>query len=381
MKNDLTPCKNILRAFLKEIEEKKLTFEHISAPLLAPFYIDTHTPNITDTEFIPESDSYLKQEDAYTWIYAEPWHYRALIQEKSTPIPEYYLQEALPLYDQWIMEKKEIISDGEIIPPPAKNANLIQYLQMLHSCIQVGMEKRAVWIKSLKCFTQFIRDDTPLELHGNLECILPYKMQFSCDDYSMQRTATGMQKVPRQNILRNIEDTVYPIDIFAASDILKKLVEAVLEEHRTQHTAAETLGFAWLCHAIGLACLITREKIVHATPLTALKSIPITESEKFFQPEFFITIHSLKGFIDVPISKTLHDFLIALPRDPKSSNIFNRPISSLLRTLYNQGVDKCERASFLGKITFLTFMSQSLPFVCPRLPPVQNSPNNANAKL
>ena len=91
--------------------------------------------------------------------------------------------------------------------------------------------------------------------------------------------------------------------------------------------------------------------------LTALKSPDSEKRKDFFHPECHIEIRSLFGVIDVPISKTICNFLRALPREPFNDHIFTMPWRTLLRTLQRNGVVVSPRARVLGKITFLTFMS------------------------
>lgn len=226
------------------------------------------------------------------------------------------------------------------------------------SCIQEGNEKRAVWIKSLKSFLQYIREDTPFEIQGTLDCIFPYKMKINREDLPCYAPDTFVKR-EHGFILRNVNEPVYPIDVFAAAEILQNLAKAVLEGRPNgQYTAAEALGFAWLCHAVGFARVMTQEKVIHTTSLQALKTIDSTEETKQY-PNHFITIQTFHGLKDIPISKTLFDFLTALPRSEGDDSIFSKPISTLLRTLYDKGVSGSERAKSLGKITFRKFMSQS----------------------
>ena len=177
-----------------------------------------------------------------------------MLHPKSNKMPDYYLLHALPIYQEWLYKEKEVTYRGIIIPSPG-DLNLGDYLTELASYIQDGNEKRAVWIKSLKSFLQYIREDIPLELQGSLECIFPYKMEIRKGE-KMQETEEGFKNIKCNYILRNIDEEVYPIDILAAADILKHLTSTVLEGRpNAQHTAAEALGFAWLCHAVGSARL------------------------------------------------------------------------------------------------------------------------------
>lgn len=358
MKPDLEPTKNVLRSFLSEISDVVKIREGISAPISTPFNFKDSIPDLSGVDFEPASDTFWIEDNAYTWIYAEAWHYGQLMQyPKNTEIPKYYLQQALPIYEDWLNEEKDITYRGTIIPAPG-DVNLHKYLVFLAECIQDKNEKRTVWIKSLKSFLQYIREDIPFELQGSLDCIFPYKMEIRRSE-KLQWTEDGIIKIECGFILRNIEDTVYPIDVLIAAEILQNLAMEVLEGRPNgQHTAAEALGFAWLCHVVGSARLMTREKIVYNTSLKALRTIDSTDGSSGL-PIHFITISTFNGLKEIPISKTLYDFLVALPRSGDDDSIFSKPISTLLRTLYDKGISQSERARSLGKITFRTFMSQS----------------------
>ena len=86
---------------------------------------------------------------------------------------------------------------------------------------------------------------------------------------------------------------------------------------------------------------MTQEYIVYTTSIKALKIIDTEESSRQ-QPKHFITIKTFHGEKEIPISKTLYEFLIALPRANGNISIFSRPFSSLLRTLYAKGVNQSE---------------------------------------
>lgn len=281
MKADLRSIKDVLNSFLAEIAAVDKIRKSISAPICAPFNIKDCTPDFSNVEFDPSPDSFWIEDNAYICIYAEAWYYRQLMSHpKENKVPNYYLQPAQPIFQEWRDEEREVTYRGTIIPDPG-DTTLNDYLISLASCIQDSNEKRAVWIKSLKSFVQYIREDTPFELQGSLECIFPYKMEIR-RGYSLQRIGNDFEKVERGYILRNIEDPVIPIDILAASDILKNLATVILEGRpNSQQTAAEALGFAWLCQAVGSARLMTREKNLYTTPLTALKAV---DPEKLGNP-------------------------------------------------------------------------------------------------
>lgn len=375
MKPDLEPAKKIIRSFLAEIKAAVEMQRGISAPVSLPFSIQDRTPDLNRIEFEPEPTSSVEKEQAYIWLYAKPKHFRSLMHRPKLPeAPEYYRQPALPIYQEWHALEKEIFGRGCIIPLP-EAVSLGDYLQQLGLMITERYEKRAVWIKSLGSFLQFIREDTDLDQQGALEVLFPRKRKFE-NGYSFQKTEKGVGKVEYRYILRIVDEEIYPIDIWVASDILKNLAHTVLHGRpNSQHTAAEALGFAWLCHAIGSSQLmtLTTQEIIHESLLAALKLVKLEESEKYFLPECYFTIPTFYGPVDIPISKTLYDFLIALPRSQESLRIFSRPPSSLLRTFYDKGVNASERAQKLGKITFRTFTSRPHEVFNYRSPPMKKA--------
>lgn len=358
---DLEQAKAVLRTFQAEIESVKKIRQGISEPMPAlSFSVKDRMPEFDSSEGVPAPDSFWIKEDAFMWLYAEAWHFRSLIQRpKLPPIPEYYRQSALPIYQQWRSEEKEVFLRGNIIPLPKNDIPLSDYLQELALTISEKNERRTIWRKSLRCFLAFIRADAAEDLHGTLEILFPYKMEFR-NGYSFEHTGKEVKQVECSSILRRVDKEIYPIDILAAAEITENLSKVVLEGRpNSQHSAAEALGFAWICLAVGSAHIatLTRQEILHSLLLSALKS-PNPEKPITLRSEYFITIQTLFGLINIPISKTLHDFLIALPRDPNQSRIFCKAHAALLRTFYEKGVKPSKRAKGLGKITFRTFTSQ-----------------------
>jgi hypothetical protein len=366
MQINLEPVKKILSAFLEDIQNVKDIRKQISAPQPAlSFTIQDRLPEFVIEDFNPASDSFWENEDAYIWLYADAWNFRALMHKpKSNPTPVYYSQLARPLYQQWRQETKEVFNRKcEMIPLPAAELSLIAYLQRIALAVTEENEHRDVWIESLRSFLQFLRDDTHLDQKGPLELLFPSKE--SCKGMDLlkinllQGQGTSIKKVKHQAILRCIEDTVYPIDIFAASEILQNLFKTVLEgRSNSQRSAAEALGFAWLCHAVACYRLVTRENLIFSTEISSFRPPLLNETREWIKPTHFIGVSSLFGIIDVPVSKTLYKYLLALPRDPGSQHIFNMDWETVLRTFRNKGVKQSDRARNLGQITFLTFMSQ-----------------------
>ncbi len=144
---------------------------------------------------IPACKSFWEKKKAYGWLYAEPWHFRALMHRpKASIIPEYYQQPALPVYLQWQSEDREVFHRKRVmIPPPCEQITLADYIQQLALTVSEQNEHRDVWIESLRCFLQFLRDDTDLDQQGALEVIFPFKMELR-KGYSLQRKKRIIEK-------------------------------------------------------------------------------------------------------------------------------------------------------------------------------------------
>ncbi len=300
---------------------------------------------------------------------------------KLNIIPGYYNQPARPVYLQWQQEEKEVFyRKCHQIPHPTDNISLADYLRQLALMVSEENEHRDVWIESLRCFLQFLREDTEPDQRGFLERLFP--SQQSCKGMELRKGSIPIlegleiKEVERQYILRRIESTVYPIDILAASEILKNLSMAVLQGRpNSQRSAAIALGFAWLCHAVGCYRIVTREDLVFSTELSNFRP-PLNEPKQWLQPTHFIGIASLDGIIDIPFSKTIYEFLLALPREAGSNLIFNMDLETVSRTFRNKGVKPSARARNLGPITFLTFMSQPHHAIGHRSSPKKESPKS-----
>jgi hypothetical protein len=363
MHRDLEPIKEILSTFLNEIQEIKRIHQSISAPQMATaFSVSDRQPIFDSTQFIPESDAFLEEETAYMLLYADARNFRAYMHRpKLSETPQYYQQPALPVYLQWRQQEKEVFHRRcEQIPEPNSGISLAGYLQQLALTASEENEHRDVWIESLRCFLQFLREDTELDQKGGLEILFPShencKGMELRKGYRIECKGKKIKKVGRQYILRRIEETVFPIDILAASEILMNLTQTVLKGRpNVQRSAAEALGFAWLCHAVGCYRVVTREDLVFNTKIGSIKLPEKDQPKEWFQPTHFIGITSLFGTIDLPISKTLCQFLLALPRDQGSDRIFSMNLDSLLRTFRDKGVKQSPRTLHLGTDHFSHF--------------------------
>ncbi|MDE3055572.1 MAG: hypothetical protein KGI80_02600 [Verrucomicrobiota bacterium] len=155
-------------------------------------------------------------------------------------------------------------------------------------------------------------------------------------------------------IIRKVPITLYPIDIWTAADILKILARFVLEgRSNAQESAAQSLGLAWICLANGNARFMTRLELLHELHPTSVKKV---NQEDLFKPNHWLNVRTLFGKIDAPISKTLYDYLLALPK-PNPHYLFSQPLRTLRRTL-DRAIAASDQTKGLGKITFLTLMHQ-----------------------
>lgn len=367
MKWDLEPAKKILKTFLADRDDVKAIRQGISAPSPAlAFRVEDRSPIFDSSVFTPNPDSFWEKDDAYGLLCADPGFWRRIINYRyHTPcrsVPEYYSQPALPVYQQWRGEEKEVFyRKCVMIPEPVKEETLIAYLQRLERAVTDGNESRDVWIESLRSFLQFLRDDTELDQKGPLEVLFPSKE--GCKGMEMRKDYThkfeegAVKEVERGVILRRIENTVYPIDVLAAAEIVQNLIHAVLEGRpNAQRSALEALAFAWLCLAVGFRRGVTRENLVFSVAVDQLYYFAQTDVDEYLKPTHFINVNSLFGPVDVPISRTLYDLLLALPRNTNSQQVFSMDLETVLRT-FRKAVKRSKRAQNLGPITFLTFMS------------------------
>lgn len=363
MKGDLDPAKHILTQFLTELAKVEKMAEGISGPMNAKsFTIVDRQPVFDGDPDFSRASILGEEEEAYIWSYLEPRHPRSLMHRpESNPIPEYFIQPAIHLYDEWLEQERDIINRGVIIPPPENEVSLIDYLNFLKENIYENCETRAIWITSLKSFNKYLIEDIPdKSMLGWLEGIFPLEMDFQ--DYEIfEKTADGVQKVKRRAIFKkNSKSAVYPIDIYRTSEIIKNLLAVVLNgRSNSQRSAAEALGFALVCHAAAAAGVSIEEKELYAIKTTDLIAAPLEDGWGWFKPEYFISLASRYGNINVPISKWLYDYLLALPRPISCEEIFSSPWGSVYRSFIDKGVlpaygnDKSEAKD----VTFLTFMS------------------------
>lgn len=290
---------------------------------------------------IQEPAFFWEKEEAYAWIYGAR-RYIPLMHRMNQirPLPSFYSQVAKPLFDKWLELFLDIQNfHAYHIPHPLKNETLYQYLERIHSIVISRKERRTIWWDSLRSFTHFLRDQAKqrIENLGELDVIFPEDMTIYSD-----------------TIIRKVPVTLYPIDVWAAAEILQNLCRIALEGRpNAQESAAQALGLAWVCLASSHARFMTRLEILHELPINSVKKIPQND---LLQPNHGLTIPTFFGNSNAPVSETVHNYLLALHRaNPRY--IFNQPLRTLRRTL-DRAIAASPQAQGLGKITFLTLMYQ-----------------------
>lgn len=100
--------------------------------------------------------------------------------------------------------------------------------------------------------------------HGLLEIIFPSQMKvFSTNP---KRKGTSNNEIFSDMIIRKIPLTAPAIDIVLAANILEKLAHMALNgRSNTQETAAEALGFCWICLTSSRLRFPTRLEILYET--------------------------------------------------------------------------------------------------------------------
>lgn len=358
MSNDLEPAKAVLRGFLVEKETARTSSGEMGGSVQAcAFSIEDKIPVFDSNR--SEADRQAIEEEAYIWLYGEPLSFRSLMHPpKRNPVPEYYQQPAIHLFDEWLELNKSIVFRGAIIPEPSPDSSLLEYFHFLENEILYEGEGRAIWMGSLKSFLQYIREDLPSDLLGYLDTIFPYRLDIRPTGMC-ERIPARVEKVQRKMILKNPERAVYPIDIHLYSQITKNLLKTVLEgRSNVQRSAAETLGLVWICHAAAAARVMTREDALFNLETGALIAPELGAKREYFKPEYYIRLPTILGMVDAPISRVVYCFLLALPRSLGYTRILSLSLRALHRTLQEKGVAPLLMPPQTDNLTFLTLMSQ-----------------------
>ncbi|HEY4832290.1 MAG TPA: hypothetical protein VIH61_07005, partial [Waddliaceae bacterium] len=122
-----------------------------------------------------QRDNFLTKEIAYSWIYAATDHY--LIEPVNSTIkevPKAFLRKAIQFYEEWLSKCLDVQAFPQyIIPYPTEQESLNNYLQRLWVEVIHNHEHRTIWWKSLRRFTEFLRNNIPFDQHGWLKTLFP----------------------------------------------------------------------------------------------------------------------------------------------------------------------------------------------------------------
>jgi hypothetical protein len=155
----------------------------------------------------------------------------------------------------------------------------------------------------------------------------------------------------RGKIIRVVSSTVYPIDIYSVTKILKRLAQEVLAGRlNTQLRAAETLGLAWICLTASRRRLPTRFSLISGISTKCLSKIT---------SEFpVLSIPTLYWDTKMPIPKTMAQYLEGLKNigSQRRNPLFQSNSISHRRVLDRIVGQLCDTEG-IGKITFLSFLS------------------------
>jgi len=281
-----------------------------------------------------EPDSYSGRAYAYAWLYATKDYLPLMGQPRVIqPLNKAYQVPVQPLFDEWVDLCLDVQNkDSYRIPDPLEEETLWNYLKRLHTMVSDEKERRKIWLRSLRSFTEFLRVKfkQQIEILGDLESIFPKKMEFVEDV-----------------IIRKVPKTLYPIDIWAASQILQNLAFLVMEGRpNAQASAAQALGLAWVCLAAAHARCTTRLDFLH--------EIAVSSMQKLLPQGQVLLIRARHIKREVPISKTLYDYLDVLSKDD-DMYVFGKDLRSYRRS-FDHAVSLSNMAHDLGKITFYTLM-------------------------
>lgn len=307
--------KKNLHALVQDIEDKKAKFG--SSAFEAYAYMEG-TSNLPDRDQIPHT------------------------------ISPYYLEPASTIYDEWAETHEYVTAKGRKCIPHPEELNLVEYLNKLKHLIYSN-ESRLNWIKSMFSFLNYIREDIVFPSdQEHLETIFPFKKEFM-SDYILEKRDGKIIKTKITRILKNIENEDYPVDIFVYMDIIKNLVDASLNSRPNALIGAfETLGFVWLCYISALYQTRPNENYLHTLDISTIKCLN--------KNTYSISLDTLLGKIDIPISQTIYSHLLLIQSLHQKPTIFSRSLPSLRRP-FSTAVKKSPRSENAGKITFRTMLA------------------------
>lgn len=346
MKSNLIKLKELILLFRNEVAERVL-------------WGKDHSPKL-DKHILIEP---WEKTEAYSWIFLEPNYtfFCDMAEESrrkniSSSYPKGLLVKAKEIYSKWGMKTIEImgcktqaVKIKEIhkyklygIPEPTNDESLIEYIERLRELVNIETYSKKTWEESLGCFLQYVRDYIPPECCGFIDVIFPQDRTFYSD-----------------MIIRLIRKDKFPTNIVYVSKILKQLSEDLLwGDSRTQHGAAETLAFSWLCLISARLRLPTRVKLLYEVDFSSLSQQK--SSFEIFPNRFFLEIPTFFGHIPMEISKLHFDYFSILQGINQKLGIMDRSFKSTersLREVFDRATSKLSLPSNHGEITFQTFTS------------------------
>ena len=278
---------------------------------------------------------FIKKKEAYCWIHATDDYSELLSQESyNKNLPSLFHENALKYYDKWFPSANDLKIRRNIIEYPNPKDKIIDYFAKL-SAKSLSKDKQNKWWESLNSFVHFLRKSLNFDDRGYLNSIFPEKME-----------------VRHKRVIRIIPKTLYPIDIFAVSEIIQALIDKVLNgRSNSRRSAAEALGFTWLCLAFSWLYVPTYEENLHQI---STEDLFRSELEIGINKEY-VNILTLFGDVKIPVSKELYEYLLALAiaHEPANKLVFKQSMFSLRRS-FDSVLQSIPSISKLGKITFLT---------------------------
>lgn len=323
-------------------------------------------------DLVSDVDEMWKKDEARCWIHCTDRIYPLVSYQNKlspknskaamTPAKIFYCswqqaieKEANPdtFYHEYFVNKEEF--SNYHLQEPKEEETLRDYIIRLRDFVESNGTGLYYWYRGLMSFLNFLRQTLPEHEIAFLEWIFPEEMETRETKIyeKVNENSKEFQYVKKTLIIRRISSCEYPIYITNIADILKALVDKVLNGRSDgQHTAAETLGLCWLCLISAQMRLPTSVKYLIDIPATKLIESKEGEFPELSMPSFF-------GYHSTSISENIFNYLKALsaiPSDKPRTSIFQKTRESLYvclgRTISQEKID-----AKLGKITFLTFLS------------------------
>jgi hypothetical protein len=254
-----------------------------------------------------------KRHLSYCWIHAtDDFSKLGKRQRQTKSLQEIFPKPASVYYEKWKNKSKDFFLRKSQIIAPEPEVGIANFLEVLR--VQTILHhKQNKWRESLLSFINFLRWESSIEDQGYIDFLFPEELSVFDDQIIRER-------LPQE----------YPIDIFAVSEILRLLAKRTLTGKRhSRETAADALGFAWVCIAFSYSRLPSRLKYLHDLSLSDLH-LPV-------QPNLLphLTIPTLAGRVKVPISPMLYSYLstLSMTHNSEHTKIFKSSERSLRRTL------------------------------------------------